>query len=130
MKSLSLELPMPPSANRIWRNGAGRNYRSAEYMRFIRAVSVAVVAAGAPTFGDKRLEVHIRLHPATRARQDIDNRVKACLDALTHAGVMDDDSQVDVLVVDRGPVVKGGKSIVRLAVFDPAAEAVEYLMRG
>lgn len=81
---------------------------------------MAVVAAGAPTFGDKRLEVHIRLHPATRARQDIDNRVKACLDALTHAGVMDDDSQVDVLIVDRGEVIKGGKSVVRLTVLEPS----------
>lgn len=120
MKSLSLELPMPPSTNRIWRNGSGRNYRSAEYMRFIRAVSLAVVSAGAPTFGDKRLEVHIRLHPATRARQDIDNRVKACLDALTHAGVMDDDSQVDVLIVDRGQVVKGGMSVVSLTALEPS----------
>lgn len=124
MKSLSLELPMPPSTNRIWRNGQGRNYRSAEYMRFIRAVSLAVVAAGAPTFDDKRLEVHIRLHPATRARQDIDNRIKACLDALTHAGVMLDDSQVDVLVVDRGQIVKGGKSVVTLQVIEPAPSTI------
>jgi crossover junction endodeoxyribonuclease RusA len=40
---------------------------------------------------------------------DIDNRVKAALDALTHAGVYDDDSQIDELFVARGDIVKGGR---------------------
>ena len=33
----------------------------------------------------------------------------ALLDALVHAGVMSDDSLIDKLTVERGPIFKGGK---------------------
>jgi crossover junction endodeoxyribonuclease RusA len=53
----------------------------------------------------------VALHVSMRDRRiaDIDNRVKAALDALTHAGVYDDDSQIDELLVCRGEIVKGGR---------------------
>jgi len=39
--------------------------------------------------------------PPDRRRRDLDNLLKSVLDALEHAGVYADDSQVDLLVVRR-----------------------------
>jgi crossover junction endodeoxyribonuclease RusA len=40
-------------------------------------------------------------YPPDHRRRDIDNLIKATADALQHAGVYEDDSQVDLLVVRR-----------------------------
>ena len=42
--------------------------------------------------------------------------LKATLDALTHAGVWLDDSQIDLLSVERAQVVKGGELRVTISV--------------
>ncbi|MCD6674860.1 MAG: RusA family crossover junction endodeoxyribonuclease [Burkholderiaceae bacterium] len=60
-----------------------------------------------------RVQVEILLHAPTRAQLDIDNRAKAVLDACTKGGLWTDDSQVDVLIVRRGCVLKGGAVLVR-----------------
>ena len=48
------------------------------------------------------------LRPRDKRKMDIDNRIKATLDALEHAGVFDDDFQVDHLEMIRGEPIKGG----------------------
>ena len=42
--------------------------------------------------------------------------MKALLDALGHGGVYEDDGQIDRLEIERGPVVPGGKVVVRVSV--------------
>lgn len=51
-----------------------------------------------------RLKVRCTMYVKTKRRRDVDNVLKVVLDALTHAGVWTDDSQVDELTVCRGPV--------------------------
>jgi crossover junction endodeoxyribonuclease RusA len=63
-------------------------------------------------FGCVPLKVHIDYHPATRRKDDLDNRFKAILDSLTAAGVWDDDSQIHILSIARKEVVKTGLIIV------------------
>lgn len=53
-----------------------------------------------------RLAVHIMLHAPTQRKYDVDNRIKALLDAMQSAGVFEDDEQIDVLEVRRGEVRK------------------------
>lgn len=53
--------------------------------------------------------VAIVFYPPNLVRRDLDNFLKAPLDALTHAGVWADDSQVKKLMIEWGPIVKGGK---------------------
>ena len=65
-----------------------------------------------------KVEVIMRLCPPNRIRRDVDNYSKAVLDALTHAGVWVDDSQVDRLVLERGPVVRGGRADVVVREFE------------
>ena len=52
--------------------------------------------------------------PPDLRRRDLDNLLKPTLDALQHAGVYEDDSQVDLLMTRRGGVVPGGRLAVRM----------------
>tara|TARA_R100000963_G_scaffold32792_1_gene24721 strand:- start:1293 stop:1619 length:327 start_codon:yes stop_codon:yes gene_type:complete len=65
---------------------------------------------GLPVEG--RLFVHIRLHAPNRRKYDIDNRIKALMDALQFAEVFADDEVVDRLLVTRHDIIKGGLAVV------------------
>ena len=60
------------------------------------------------------LELEIDMHPPDGKRRDVDNILKATLDALKFAKVYEDDSQVKKLTVERLGVVKGGKLVIRI----------------
>ena len=55
----------------------------------------------------------ITLYPRDRRIQDIDNRIKALWDAL-EGWVYEDDSQIDVLLVQRGEIRKGGGCLIMI----------------
>ncbi len=119
--SWTMTLPWPPSTNRIWRNVAvsgkprtllsqeGRVYRKA-------AADACLVAKLAGKQIPDRLALRLVVQAPDRRARDLDNTVKAVQDALTHAGVWLDDSQIDRLLVERGPVVKGGMVSVTVEV--------------
>ena len=67
-----------------------------------------VIDNNIPKFGDKKLKITLILRPRDKRKIDIDNRIKAVLDALEHAGVFDDDFQVDHIEMLRGEPLKGG----------------------
>lgn len=122
-----LELPFPPSVNRYWRHvGMGGGVRvllSREGRRYKDAVKAAVWArvgeGREPLTG--RLVVDVRLYPPDRLRRDIDNfGGKALLDALTDAGVWQDDSQLDELRIRRCAVCPGGRCVVDIRRLDGA----------
>jgi crossover junction endodeoxyribonuclease RusA len=71
-----------------------------------------------PKMGQKRLQMQVTLFPRDRRKQDIDNRIKALWDALTDAGVFDDDEQIDILIVQRGEIRKGGGCLVMIDEID------------
>jgi crossover junction endodeoxyribonuclease RusA len=72
--------------------------------------------------GDKRLQMQVTLYPRDRRKQDIDNRIKALWDALADAGVYEDDSQIDVLIVQRGEIKKGGGCLVLIEEINDSAK--------
>ena len=118
--TVHLTLPWPPSVNRYWRSvpmGRGRGVRVL-ISREGRAFHTDAVArlAGLHRRGPLRgrLDVRIELCAPTRRALDIDNRLKALLDAMQQAGVYRDDGQIDRLLVERGPVTRGG--LVRVAI--------------
>lgn len=57
----------------------------------------------------RRIGVRVSVYPPDRRKRDIDNILKAPLDALTHGGMIEDDGLIDVLHIERREVVKGGK---------------------
>jgi crossover junction endodeoxyribonuclease RusA len=94
-------LPWPPSVNRMWRALArGKSVLSREGRDYFKT-AVNSLPYGRITRLDGRLVVWLRLCAPTGRSYDIDNRVKAVLDVLTHGGVWHDDSQVDELHVSR-----------------------------
>lgn len=112
---VTLTLPMPPSVNGYWRCFRNRAIISRRGRQFRTAAMAAIAEQGSPKFGDARLEVTINLHPATRRKFDADNFSKGILDSLSHAGVWDDDEQVDIIHVHKKAIRKGGESIVFIA---------------
>ncbi len=63
---------------------------------------------------DDRLRIYLELHAPTRRKYDLDNRLKVLLDSLQASGFIVDDEQIDSLHVERGVIVMGGKTIVRV----------------
>ena len=104
----SFTLPFPPSMNTYWRNFRGRTVISKNGREFREAVTQFVIDNNIPKFGDKKLKLTLILRPRDKRKIDIDNRIKAVLDALEHAGVFDDDFQVDHIEMIRGNQIKGG----------------------
>lgn len=119
--SWTVTLPWPPSTNRIWRNvavsGKPRTLLSQEGRVYRKAAADACLVA--KLVGKQipdRLALRLVVQAPDRRARDLDNTVKAVQDALTHAGVWLDDSQIDRLLVERGPVVKGGMVSVTVEV--------------
>lgn len=111
-----LELPWPPTLNLYYRHDRGRTHISAEGQKYRAAVGIAVAMAKARwEFEAKdRIEMTIRANPPDARRRDIDNVLKALLDALERAQVYQDDSQIDKLTVERGEQVDGGWVVVTM----------------
>ncbi|MBQ4681632.1 RusA family crossover junction endodeoxyribonuclease [Aeromonas dhakensis] len=116
-----MTLPWPPSTNLIWRNvavsGKPRTLLSQEGRVYRKVAADACLAAKlAGKQIPDRLALRLVVQAPDRRARDLDNTVKAVQDALTHAGVWLDDSQIDRLLVERGPVVKGGMVSVTVEV--------------
>jgi len=120
-----ITLPWPVSVNAMYRSivrgkyaqailsKRGRQYRKDAAL----AIKCSPAARDEPFTGQVRLDIH--LYPPTRRKFDCDNMVKCVQDAMTHAGIWEDDSQVKILRVEKCEVVKGGKAEVYIhEVFD------------
>ncbi|MCR9218034.1 MAG: RusA family crossover junction endodeoxyribonuclease [Planctomycetota bacterium] len=110
-----VELPYPPSVNHYWRRVGDRTLISREGRKFRKRVCARLERRTAEPMSG-RVAVHVTAHPPDRRRRDLDNAMKALLDALGHGGVYEDDGQIDRLEIERGPVVPGGKVVVRVSV--------------
>lgn len=103
---LCLILPLPPSVNVLYGTArTGQKFLTSEQRQFRAHTADVLRKIAAPSLGG-RLEMSVTLYFANRRRADIDNRLKAIFDACTHGGAYHDDSQIDVLHVER--VVRPG----------------------
>jgi len=94
-------LPLPPSVNVLYGTArTGQKFLTQEQRAF-RAHCAAVIGAIVKQPLAGRIAMDVTLYFANRRRADIDNRLKAIFDACTHAGAYHDDSQIDVLFVER-----------------------------
>ncbi len=100
-QTIRLTLPEPPSVNRIWRNGRGRNYLSKEARDFKLAAKVAAAKVGYlkggafPFPAGTPIRVTLTWYRNRRAG-DLDNRAKATLDCLNRVIWADDDQIVEL----------------------------------
>jgi crossover junction endodeoxyribonuclease RusA len=115
---VTLDLPFPVSVNHYWQScvrgrrvhrfisDKGRDFRA-------EVITLAMVARV------KRMEGPLRsivtLYPPDNHKRDLDNFAgKSLYDALAHAGVYSDDSQVREQHHAWGPVVAGGRCTVEI----------------
>lgn len=116
-----IDLPYPPSTNRLWRSVRGRNILSEEGRQYRSEglwVLQGIQATTRPAWPHTgRLSVTMTAYPPDNRRRDLDNLLKAVLDLLTHGGVYGDDSQIDRLTIQRGPVTPGGFVRVEITPF-------------
>jgi crossover junction endodeoxyribonuclease RusA len=107
MTELYLKVPFPPSMNSYWRNivikGRPRTLLS-EKGRQYRIQIMSQIHLEHPPALSGRLHLTIELYPPDRRKRDLDNHCKAIQDGLAHAGVFEDDSQIDQLTVIRREV--------------------------
>lgn len=117
VSNYELELPFPPSLNQY--RVPFRHSRTKKLMLKTspegKAYKQEVVSLikNAPFFNHK-VHVSIILQPRTKHTFDVDNYLKALLDALTEAKVWKDDSLVHSLYVEKGEPVKGGKVFIKI----------------
>lgn len=92
-------LPWPPSVNHYWRRNKGKGMHiSAEGL----AYQAAVIDACRNRKGVMgHIGVHVIAFPPDRRKRDLDNLLKALLDALNHAGMIEDDCLIDDLHIVR-----------------------------
>lgn len=77
---MKITLDIPPSANRYWRHGQGRIYRSEEANDYRQYVGLLCLTAGMqPIEGDVSMRLTF-YRPARR--MDLDNMLKQLFDAL------------------------------------------------
>jgi crossover junction endodeoxyribonuclease RusA len=104
-----MSFPPPPSNNVYYRRSGHHMHISTKGKQYKQMVCETVAEFYPIKFGVRPLKVHIAYYPATRRKDDLDNRFKAILDSLTAAGVWDDDSQIDELSISRMSQMKGGR---------------------
>jgi crossover junction endodeoxyribonuclease RusA len=105
----SFILPYPPTVNNYFTVARGRKILSKRGRQYRKDV-LAAIGPRMPLL--TRLTVTVDLCPPDKRRRDLDNVTKAVFDALQHAGVYQDDSQIDFFSVQRGKLTWGGACYV------------------
>jgi crossover junction endodeoxyribonuclease RusA len=122
-----LVLPWPPSVNAYYRHLskgplAGRTLISKDGRIYRDTVTEIIKRRNLKTM-ESRLMVTIEANPPDRRRRDLDNLLKALLDALVHSGVIADDSLIDHLTIYRGPrCPAAGKVSIDITELEEATE--------
>ncbi|ECF6103461.1 RusA family crossover junction endodeoxyribonuclease [Salmonella enterica subsp. diarizonae] len=127
---MKLTLPFPPSVNTYWRSPnkgllKGRHMVSARGRKYQSEACAAVIEQlrRLPKPSTAPAAVEIILYPPDKRIRDLDNYNKALFDALTHAGVWEDDSQVKRMLVEWGPVFPKGKVEITITKLETGAGA-------
>lgn len=105
-----ITLPFPPSVNHYWIHfTAGKMVRMVvgkkgkEFREEVKRLTSHI----APIEG--RLSVEIYAVMPDKRKRDLDNLCKPTIDALMEAGLYEDDSQIDrLLIVREKAIIKGG----------------------
>lgn len=99
-----LVLPFPPSVNRYWRTVRGRTLISLAGRQY-RGAAVSAALVGTPVrLGEVPIALHIVAWMPDARRRDVDNLLKAPLDAMAHAGIYADDSQIVALSIRKAGI--------------------------
>lgn len=113
-------LPYPPTVNTYWRRRGSTYFVSKSGERYRRDVALIVRQQRLKLNLSGRLAIKIIAEPPDKRRRDLDNILKAPLDALTHAGLLIDDEQFDEINIVRGLPVPGGRLGIKITELERA----------
>ncbi|WP_336431943.1 RusA family crossover junction endodeoxyribonuclease [Providencia rettgeri] len=108
MNEYHLKLPWPPTNNTLFSVVNGRKIKSKKGRVFTEAVINQITKANQQFNLSGKLKIKIVANPPDLRKRDLDNLLKAPLDALTQRGVIADDSMFRSMHIDFGEKVKGG----------------------
>jgi crossover junction endodeoxyribonuclease RusA len=107
-----IALPWPPSVNTCYRVYQNRILLSREGRRYKELVHQHLAARGCQPL-ECKLSVYIDAYPPDKRRRDLGNLDKALMDAC-QGYLFKDDSQIDLLHIERQHVEPHGKVVVRV----------------
>lgn len=89
---IRIEMPFPPSINRLWRASKGGGvYRSPEYTKWKQEACWTIAAQCRAERLKGAFKLTMLVVPPDKRHRDLDNLLKASLDALAAAGVIAND---------------------------------------
>ena len=103
-------LPFPPSVNHIYKQVGTRKYLDPK----VNEYRAKVIDKTKPLMLDGLLAITCVANAPDRRKRDLDNLLKATLDALQYARVIVNDEQVAELTIKRGSNIKGGAMTVEI----------------
>ena len=102
--TFSIQLPTPPSTNRIWRMAKGRMIKSKEYRQWLKSCHAYVWFKHQD---HDMIKVPYRLDviytPPNKVRQDLDNICKGISDLLELAEVVENDKLCHQIYLELAP---------------------------
>ncbi len=101
-----MTLPLPPSTNNLYHNHGNRRRRTGKYVAWHRNAILSIFAQVRADFG-VRGPVALTIAVPDGMRGDIDNRLKATIDALVASRRIDDDKHVSSITIQRGGAEAG-----------------------
>lgn len=122
-----LKLPWAPSVNKYWLTRGNRKFlskRGREYKEDVYAIFLESKQRFNPLeFFESPLKIRLECIPPDRRKRDLDNLLKAILDALQNAGLVKDDSQfVDIHIIKSDKIEKHGCIIATITINDGEKE--------
>ena len=125
MTTIVLKIPFPPTVNHIWTRVGNRSFLTREYRRFLALVVGAVESAKvAPGFKEApAYSVQLTVFPPDRRARDLDNFLKAALDAVTRAQLCPDDSLVCQLSATKGAPAEKPFAVLEITALQCATTA-------
>lgn len=97
---MRIECPFPPSVNTYWRHNNGRTHISHEGRAYRDSVALLCHIERVKPI-DGPLAMSVVIHPPDNRRRDVDNVLKALLDALGSGRAYQDDSQIVKLTIEK-----------------------------